>query len=221
MLLSFPLHLQRTQMEKLSLHRALAELKLIDKKLTKHCEGARFIGYHFKAGAVNGTNKAVEQFCTDAKASYTSYIDLLNRKIAMKAAIMKKNNEATIDLDGKKLTIADAIAMKDNLVHYETIINSLRTQFADALRRKEQSKVQVDDTVKNMITTLFGKDQANISGAKIEELRAQAEEQNGLIIEDPLNIEKKIEELTNIRDGIITKIDYLLSEVNAITFIEI
>lgn len=208
-------------MERLSLHRALAELKLIDKKLDKHFEQSKFIGCHFKGSAIIETNKTAEAFEQDAKAAYQSYKDLIERKIKIKSGILKANSVATIVLDGKTLTIAEAIAMKENVGFYEKMIMTLRMQLANVLRRKEQGREQIDRTVNQIAVAMFGKDAVNAPANQIAEIRTQAELQNGVNIVDPISVEKQIEEISATRDAITSKLDYLLSEVNATTFIEV
>ena len=92
----------------MSLHRALSELKTLDKRIHKQIDDSKFVGVKHKNKKVN-LFQDEKEFIREAKADYQSIIDLITRKQKIKKAIVEANANTKVTVAGKEMTIADAI----------------------------------------------------------------------------------------------------------------
>ena len=77
-------------MEKMTIHRALSELKLIDAKIEKQINEVLPSGIMQKGRLVNGFMQESE-FEKNAKSKFDSVNDLIDRKNKIKSAIVTAN----------------------------------------------------------------------------------------------------------------------------------
>lgn len=85
----------------MTIHRALAELKLIDSKIEKAISIIEPTGVMQTNKLVNNFYKK-EDFEKEAKAKYQSVIDLIERKNKIKSAIVIANGITEVEILGKK-----------------------------------------------------------------------------------------------------------------------
>lgn len=210
-------------MGKMTIHRALAELKIIDARIAKAIDNIDPVGLMQKNMLVNKRyNK--ESFETNAKAQYQSAIDLINRKMLIKSAIVKANGNTMVEVAGMKITIADAINYKNIIAVRESMIAKLESNYKQAIGRLETENESVHATALKNAQIMLGKagdekikptdkDVANIMGPFIE--------RHELHLVNPLDLPNLTKKLQDEVDSFETEIDAVLSESNAITVIEI
>ena len=75
-------------MTQMTIHRALAELKLIDSRIEKAIESINPTGL-MQAGGLVDKRFTKEDFETEAKAKFQSVTDLIDRKNKIKGAIVQ------------------------------------------------------------------------------------------------------------------------------------
>ena len=114
-------------MAKLTIHRALAELKLIDARTQKAISELVPQGIHQKVEGKIGVLTQGE-FKETAKAKYQSVIDLIDRKAKIKTAIVASNASTTVKVGEKMMTVADAITAKDLNKSKQILIDHLKAQ---------------------------------------------------------------------------------------------
>ncbi len=98
-------------MEKMTIHRALSELKLIDARITKQISEIEPTGIFQKGKLINGY-KTPEDFNTTAKSKMDSVNDLIKRKVTIKSAIVNSNSTTKVNVGGTEMSVADAITFK-------------------------------------------------------------------------------------------------------------
>lgn len=209
--------------ETMTIHRALVELKLIDSKIEKKINVIEPLGVNQEGRLINGLIE-VEKFKTDAKRQLQSVKDLINRKCKIKSAIVQANGVTKIKISDKEMTIADAINFK-NVIELKTkLIERLedRSRKVKGLFIKENERVnQVAlDNAKIMI----GKQGDDGVKATDEDVKAIIEpfvKRNEYHLSDPLDADKLIEDLNTEVDNFTAEVDAVLSEINAITIIEV
>lgn len=205
-------------MTKLSLHRALAELKLADNKISKKIENIMVVGYKKEDGLVNERTK-LKDFNEEASSQHDSITALIARKNALKALIVKANAETIVEIAGQKMTIAEAITRKDSIYIEEQYLNSLKNNRRKIQATVESHNTKIDANALRLVETALGKDNADENAAiAIKEGYVKS---NKIELVDPLGLDSIIDELEEDISNFKAEVDASLSEINATTFIEI
>lgn len=206
--------------EKMTLHKALAELKLIDKKLSKKIVEFNPVGLHIKGRLVNDIHKQ-EDFERDVKADAESINDLFERKIKIKAAIVKVNGETTVTIGGKVMTIADAINRKSIIGVKKELLKVVVTRYNAVIGKMNVSNERLNERLDKYLIELFGKEKVEAKDANVEGAIKTFREMNEFLLCDPIKandtaiaIDKEIMDFES-------EVDYVLSETNSTTFIYI
>lgn len=205
-------------MATLSLHRALAELKLADNKISKKIATIMVVGYKKEEGLVNEKTK-LEDFNKEALSQHDSITALIARKNALKALIVKANAETIVEIAGQKMTIAEAITRKDSIFIEEQYLQALKNNKRKIQTTIETHNTKIDANALKLVETALGKDNADENAAKaIQEGYLKS---NKIELVDPLELDKIIEELEEDISNFKAEVDASLSEINATTTIEI
>ena len=208
-------------MRKISITEALNELKLYDSKITKAITNATFCGASKKSSNKVGVIKK-EDFDERAKASYQSATDLIINRNSLKSAIVKSNAVTEVEIDGKVMSVAEAIERKNSIEYDETLLNEMKRQYANATSTVDKENKKVDNKVDDLLTTLIGKDSdKKLSKEDQEAVEKPYREKNEFEFVDPLGLYEKIQALESDIDGFKSNVDTVLAVVNAITTIEV
>lgn len=206
--------------QKITIHRALAELKIIDDRIKRQLNEFIPVGIRQKGKLVNNYYEE-DIFKEDAKSTYQSIKDLLERKNKLKNAIVKANAETKVEVAGKTMVIADAINYK-TLVDYR---KQLAGRFDQVLRSTkselENKNSMMDENCQRILEAALGKDHGKWDKTSVDAIQAPYLESNQFELVDPLDAEKTKKELLDELDKFSAEVDSCLSEINAITFIEI
>lgn len=97
--------------EKMSLHRALAELKLLDSRIERGINTIVPIGVQQTGRKVNGHYDKAE-FEKEVIADFQSVTDLIARRQLIKSAIVQANATTSVKIGGVDYKIAEAINQK-------------------------------------------------------------------------------------------------------------
>lgn len=206
--------------QKMTLHRALAELKLIDSKISKGIQGLVPTGIKQNNKKVYGIVDEKE-FKETAISDYDSIISLIKRKNKIKCAIVHKNAITVVDISGKPYTIAEAINFKALIAYKKQLLSHLNSHKKKAASDLERNMSIVDQNLQKILEATLGKDNIKSSPDDIENVRKPFLENNEWKLVDPLSIDKKIKDLEEEISGFETEVDAVLSEANAITTIDI
>lgn len=208
-------------MKKITVTEALKELKLYDAKINKAIETGAYVG----AAKVNSDkigHKTKENFVSDAKSDYQSVIDLIKNRAKIKSAIVKSNAETTLEINGVKMTRAEAIERKSSIEYDKKLLNELKSQFYKATVAMEKENKKVDQQCEAIALTAAGKDSdKKVKGEEIESVTETIRRLNEFALVDPLGIEKVINDLEASIDGFESEVDVRLNLSNATTFIEV
>lgn len=208
--------------EKMTIHRALAELKLIDSKIEKAITLIEPTGVMQLDKPVNNFYKK-EDFESDAKAKLQSVLDLINRKNKIKSAIVSANGVTKVVVAGNEMTIADAINYKAVIGFKKSLIvslvkkhNSVKSKF---LVENEKCHNVALENAKIMIGKQ-GDDRVKPTDDDVKAIVEPFVKRNELHLVDPLEVEKLALSMQNEIDNFEIEVDAVLSEINAITIIE-
>jgi len=205
---------------KLTLHRALAELKLLDDRINKQTLELLPTGIFQKDKLINGRYKE-EEFAQTAQAKLQSVNDLIDRKHHLKSAIVKANAETPVIVAGQTLMIAEAINYKVIVEQKKKLLQTLRHRLAEAVADKEKRNLVVEQNLQKVLEATFGKDNVKITKDDMEAVRKPFLEANEWQLFDPLKVEEVIQKMEKEVTDFETEVDAVLSEINAITTIEV
>lgn len=212
--------METTTENKMTIHRGLAELKLIDSKIAKKMENLRVLTLQQGEKPIEG-RYSLEQWKDVVQGAFDSVNDLIIRKDKIKSAIVRVNAVTMIDINGKKISIADAITKKKTIELKKALhgkINAEKQATMVALNRNNET---VEQNVNRLLEAAFGKDNTKISGEEVEAIRGPYVKANGVKMIDTLDVDAILEDLEKEIDTFEMEIDFKLSEINSITYIEI
>jgi len=206
-------------MEKMTIHRALSELKLIDAKIEKQINEVLPSGILQKGKLVNGYIQETE-FEKAAKSKYDSVNDLINRKNKIKSAIVAANGVTQVKVAEKQMTIADAINFKAVIKFKKKLIETLRQRHKQAVGELNKHNEAVNQNVQRILEATFGKENVKVGKEDVEAVRKPYLEANEFHLFDPLKVDETVEKLEKEVSEFEAEVDAVLSEINAITIIE-
>ena len=200
---------------KMSITRALAQVKLIESKL-----GRAFAGFDVE---INGKlkyfpNFTTEQFEKEALVEVNSFEDLFKNRLKIKSAIARANIDTKISLFGTEYSIIELIDLKNSSQYkknvYTNLINNYNKCKSDIVNQdvKIENEVSKQVEVANSNKTQVSKDLTTTLTETYKTLWG------GKIIGLDINkISKEKEDL----DKLVAEIDMILSEINSKTEIEV
>lgn len=207
-------------MEGMTIHRALSELKLIDAKIEKTIESIHPSGIAQKGKLVNMHYDRAE-FEKQAKANYDSVLALIDRKGKIKSAIVNANSVTELTVAGKKMTIADAINLKQAMQIKTKFANSLEQKHNGTKATAEKTNKQIEENALRLASAALQKDNVKINDGDAVAITEPYLEKNLFHLVDPLAVENKIAEIKTEILEFESEVDSALSEINAITYITI
>jgi len=202
--------------DKISVTKALAELKMISKKITDSI--TRFEPVVVKIGKnAPARYKSEEDFTTVAKANLQSINDLIDRQMKLKSAIVKSNAITKVTIGEKEMTVAEAIEKKSSIAFRQSLHNHLVNSFNRINLTIEDGNVKVNTRLQSLLEQNFGKDSSKASSADHDAISKPFLDSNELKMIDPLEIRDLIEKLRTEIDEFVLNVDVALSESNSRT----
>lgn len=211
--------------EKMTVHKALAELKTLDARIDKAISDVDYVcAVKHSAEKING--KTLADFKADIKSGYQKARDLMARREAMKRAVVLSNAATMVRIGDKELTVAEAIELKNHGVEfkrqmfrrissmYEKALADLERNSGEALERRAEAYVL------SVIQAQPKESRMAVDSEAMNALRKTYIENNGFDLIDPLDVSKVMAALeAEIRD-FETEVDAALSTSNALTVLE-
>ena len=146
---------------------------------------------------------------------------MIELKHKIKSSITSANAKTKVKIADNEMTISEAINFKTIIGFKKELITSL-TDKSNATKRKiEEANVRIENNALTLAQSALQKDNVKISDNDAIAITKPYIEANEYNFVDPLNIEKLIEKLTNEVEAFEVEVDAVLSEINAITIIEI
>ena len=208
--------------EKMTIHKALAELKILDGRIKKEIQNGSFCAANKHSNdKINGI--PIEDFKKAAQGTYDKVTDLIKRQEAIKRAVTLSNAQTHVDIVGEKYTVAEAIWMKNHGIELESmLINTMGSQYKFAQAEvNRQNGNNLEERADQYVTAIYGQKEGKTATADIEKVRKDFLESNSYEIIDPINVPEKLEALRKKIDDFMTEVDSALSVSNALTEITI
>jgi len=203
----------------MSVTRALAEVKMLGKRIEKRI--SEFVPVVSCTGkqAPAGFD-SVEEFEKHTRSEYAAILDMLARRNAIKAQVIKSNAATEVEIAGKPMSVAEAIDMKSSIQHNKLLANRMSRMAAFVEDKITILEREADAKLQNQLTVLLGSDRKNDESER-RSVEDAFKERHWPKLRDPLKVRTKIEEQNSFIDEFTANVDFVLSESNARTMIEI
>lgn len=208
--------------ETMTIHKALAELKVIGDRIDK----AISQGVYCKANKhsnekINGVS--VDEFKTQIQGSWNKVNDLISRRNAIKRATVFSNATTKVKIGDKEMTVAEAIEMKNSGMAYKkTLMSTITKQYSSTIQVMDKENGEtLNQKAENYVIGLFGSKEGKTNTDELEKVRKEFINNNSFEFVDPIKVKEKIDELEKEISDFETEIDSMLSTSNAITEIAV
>lgn len=211
--------------ERLTVHRALAELKTIDSRITKAINTSKFvIANKHSNEKIDG--KPISEVRENMKSAYQKVTDLIARRNAIKRAVVLSNANTNVVVNGVTYTVAEAIDMKNHgmeLKNYLLCELERQKREAESVLTKNSGEAiekKAEQYVLSVIQAQPKESKCTVDDDSMKTLRVEYIKNNTYDLIDPVGVAKIMESLTDEIDAFNVEIDAALSVSNAITTIE-
>lgn len=203
--------------EKMTIHRALTELRTLDERIHRAIDEGVFIAPNKRSNVkING--KSIEDYQKVIQGSYDKVISLIERRNQIKSAIVASNAKTYVTVAGKKMTVAQAIERKSSIEYEEMLLDKLKASYARATSKVNTENEALPHKLESYLHAVLGnKDTAKKEDIDYHTKSFKDREEYELI--DPLRLKEKIDNLEEEIYDFKSEVDAVLSESNATTFI--
>ena len=208
--------------EKMTVHKALCELKTLDARITKAIDTPTFVFVN-KHSNNKVSGLSVEDYCKEIKAQYQSANDLIARRDAIKRAVTLSNALTKVTIGGKEYSIAEAIDLKNHSIPLrQRLLKKLDGDNKKARRAADNGngdylETRADDYVKS----LYGNVDMKGESDEIKKTRADFIAAQTMEVVDPIKANDEMSKLEKGVSDFLADIDAALSVSNALTEIEV
>ena len=211
--------------EKMTIHKALAELKTMDDRITKAIRDTSYVlAVKHSAEKINGMT--VANFKEKMRSGYQKATDLIARRDAMKRAVVLSNAVTKVKVGDKELTVAEAIEQKNHGMEFRSALlrqmNSAYVTAQNELARNsgETLEKKAEQYVLAVIAAQPKDSKMSVDSDAMKALRKTYIENNTYDLVDPMDIAKVMEALDAEINEFNAEVDAALSVSNALTVIE-
>lgn len=208
--------------EVMTVHKALAELKLLDSRIEKAiAEGVYCVANKHSNDKIGGV--PLDDYIKIMQSGYDKASDLINRRKAIKRAVVLSNAVTKVSVTGDEYTVAEAIEMKNHGVEFDKLLmNTMNIQYRNAqMQIKQENGKDLEQRAEQYVTAIYGQKEGKTNTADIEKVKADFLKSNQYELVDPLHVLDKIEDLERKINDFMAEVDSALSVSNALTEITI
>lgn len=208
--------------EKMTVHKALAELKLLDSRIEKAiAEGIYCVANKHSNDKINGI--ALDEYAKIMQGRYDKATDLINRRKAIKKAVVLSNAMTKVEVAGMEYTVAEAIEMKNHGVEFDkTLMAAMQKHYKMAqMQIKQENGKELEERADQYVTAIYGQKEGKTNTADIEKVKSDFLAANQYELVDPLHVLDKIEGSEKSINDFMAEVDSALSVSNALTEITI
>ena len=211
--------------ERMTVHKALAELKTMDDRIAKSIRDNTYVlAVKHSAEKINGMT--VANFKEKMRSGYQKTTDLIARRDAMKRAVVLSNATTKVKVGDNEYTVAEAIEMKNHGMEFRSALlrqmNSAYVTAQNELNRNsgETLEKKAEQYVLAVIAAQPKDSKMSVDSEAMKTLRKTYIENNTYDLVDPLDVTKIMEALDAEINEFNAEVDAALSVSNALTVIE-
>ena len=211
--------------EKMTVHKALAELKTMDDRISKAIRSTTYVlAVKHSAEKINGVK--VKDFKDQMQSGYQKVTDLIKRRDAMKRAVVLSNAVTKVQIGDKSLTVAEAIEAKNHGMEFKSellrAMSNAYTQAQSELTRNggEALEKKAEQYVLAVIAAQPKDSKMAVDSEAMKALRKDYITNNTYDLIDPIGVVSMMDALNDEILAFETEVDAALSVSNAVTVIE-
>jgi phosphotransferase system IIB component len=202
----------------MTIHRGLAELKTLDSRIRTAVSSATYCVANKKSNKkVNGLD--ISLVPGKIQSDYDTAVALIKRRNDIKAAIVRSNAQTVVTIGTETMTVAQAIERKNSINYDQTLLSYMKSNYNSILGRVNKENEDLPKKFETYLQAFGGKE--NMKAEEVEEHRKLWMAGNEWDFIDPLKLEARIKDLETKISTFLMEVDAVLSESNAINFIEI
>lgn len=212
--------------EQMTVHKALAELKVIDSRINNAIRSGTFVVANKHSNdKIHGMT--INEFKNSMKSDFQKVSDLIARRNAIKKAVVASNAVTKVKVGDTEYTVATAIEMKNHGMEFKnTFKKCLESQYAVAKNDLDKNsgdplEKRAENYVLSVIQAQPKDSKMAVDSEAMKNLRAQYIKDNTYDIIDPIGVKDAIEQLDNEISSFITEVDAARSVSNALTVLDI
>lgn len=210
---------------KMSITRALVELKNLDSKIKQAIQGVHFVGV---TTGKDNNQKVLIPSGYDTKTAqqliqgnFDKVNQLISNRQKIKSAVVKSNALTEVHLAGKTLTVAEVIETKTSLPYKEIFLSTLIQQTNVANSNITAINTKLNEDIDRALQVVYGNDKGKVQSEMYEQVAEPQRKQKEAAIFDPAKVDQKIKSLQEEIQTIKSELDFVLAEINAKTEIEV
>lgn len=204
-------------MTKISLTRVLSEIKSITEALATHATIAAVSTN--KTGRVVTENCSHEQFKLTSQSRFDAWTAQVERLVLLKTLRNKANVLVEVTVGGKQMTMDQAIAKKAMLTWQKSALANFKAQLQKAQLEVTKADADVQISIDKAVAAAVASNALTTEQSNV--FKAMYEHSLGKQIAVGDNIKTSLEKLEKYITEFSNEIDYVLSEANANTHVEI
>jgi hypothetical protein len=202
----------------MTITRALAELKLLDKRITKATEEVAFCSVGVLGSNPPTGYESNVKFNESVAARIQSVTDLIKQRKKIKDSIVLSNASTNVTVASVKMTVAEAIEQKNSVEYDKKLLQVIKNRRTQVLAAIANENVKVRDRFNTQVASMMGSGENKTNYAELEEAYMK---KNSLTLVEPSNLESLIKNMEESIDKFESEVDYVLSESNTVTKIEV
>lgn len=169
-------------------------------------------------------------YANEAKSDYQQITDLIDRYQKIDAAIVASNAATYVETSYGRFTVAAAIAMRSRLSEksmygkgaaFEVLLmNKLEKEYQTRIGVMDDKNRQLQETAEEMRLSILGKDSKTKDDQPLGVVDEYVKENTTELV-DPIDIQKKIKDLKEKKDKLLSELNTQIKVANATTVIEV
>ena len=206
--------------ETMTVHGALAELKMLDKRIESKIDGAKF-AFTNKTTNTKVGGKDLKKVVEDMNSAYDSIVDLICRRAAIRKALSASNAMTRVVIAGKEYSVAEAIEMKrSGVAVLGDLLSAMTLQRSVAQDDAKRVNDKLGDKADAQVASIYGTKE-KVTTAEAMSMREAYISANTMDVVTIDKLDEKIEKLDMEISEFYRNVDVALSVSNATTTIEI
>jgi len=201
----------------ISVTRALAQLKLLDKKIKDKTDKLLVASI----AKNEHTQDLREKFVSDQTALLQQVQDFIRNRNKIKSAVVESNAKTKVSINGHDMTVASAIERKTSIEYDRALNKRLREQYYSNAVRVEKHNDAVLAEADNRAETMLSAETARLKGEEYENfIESYTKVRNADLIAID-GVKEFIDQMQDEIDDFESEIDLILDESNTKTLISI
>ncbi|MDM5250326.1 MULTISPECIES: hypothetical protein [unclassified Lysinibacillus] len=208
-----------TEYKKISIHRALTELKMLNHRIEAATNEVSSVLANRKSNSkINGVE--IQEYEKQMQASYDKVVSLISYRNRIKSLVVESNAKTKVIVGKEEMTVAEAIERKQSIQYEKELLEVMQQQYRSAINTVAKENDALPAKLETYLVNILG----NKDKQSSEEVKLHTDtfmKRNEFELIDPMNVKRKIEALNNRIEEFESEVDAVLSESNATTFIEV